>query len=290
VGRGISVMEGTEVASYFGDPNTRIPLGFGLLGKVAINREIVVLRNMTDADHEVVGVTWTRQERIRSLTIGPIVFKGEILGVLAGYLRRDFGENEDIQSWSSIFCDRVAAVMANAQAFEEIQRLKAQLELQNTYLQEEVIEAKAFGDLVGQSGVLRQLIKQIELVAPTEASVLILGETGTGKELVAHEIHRRSQRKQGPLVRVNCASIPRELFESELFGHVRGSFTGLSRIARAVLRLRKRARSSWTKSASSRWTCRASCCAFFRRRNMSESAMIARGTPMFASLALPTGI
>ena len=112
------------------------------------------------------------------------------------------------------------------QAFEEIKVLKSQLELHNTYLQEEVVEAKAFGDLVGQSSGLRHLVSQIDVVAPTEASVLILGETGTGKELVAHEIHRRSARKDGPLVRVNCASIPRELFESEFFGHVRGSFTG----------------------------------------------------------------
>ena len=112
------------------------------------------------------------------------------------------------------------------QAFEEVKALKSQLELHNTYLQEEVVEAKAFGDLVGQSSGLRNLVSQIDVVAPTEASVLILGETGTGKELVAHEIHRRSARKDGPLVRVNCASIPRELFESEFFGHVRGSFTG----------------------------------------------------------------
>ena len=110
--------------------------------------------------------------------------------------------------------------------FDEIKNLKAQLELQNAYLQEAVVEAKAFGDLVGQSAALRHIVSQIDLVAPTEASVLILGETGTGKELVAHEIHRRSKRKDGPLVRVNCASIPRELFESEFFGHVRGSFTG----------------------------------------------------------------
>jgi len=111
-------------------------------------------------------------------------------------------------------------------AFEEIEVLKSQLELHNTYLQEEMVEAKAFGDLVGQSTGLRHLVRQIDVVAPTEASVLILGETGTGKELVAHEIHRRSARKDRPLVRVNCASIPRELFESEFFGHVRGSFTG----------------------------------------------------------------
>ena len=111
-------------------------------------------------------------------------------------------------------------------AFEEIEVLKSQLELHNTYLQEEVVEAKAFGDLVGQSSGPRNVVSQIDVVAPTEASVLILGETGTGKELVAHEIHLRSGRKDKPLIRVNCASIPRELFESEFFGHVRGSFTG----------------------------------------------------------------
>jgi DNA-binding NtrC family response regulator len=111
-------------------------------------------------------------------------------------------------------------------ALEEIEGLKSQLELRNDYLQEAVVEAKAFGDLVGQSSGLRNVVSQIDVVAPTEASVLILGETGTGKELVAHEIHQRSARKEGPLVRVNCASIPRELFESEFFGHVKGSFTG----------------------------------------------------------------
>jgi len=119
-----------------------------------------------------------------------------------------------------------ASNQALRRAFEEIEVLKAQLELENTYLQEEVVEAKAFGDLVGQSSGLQQVVSQIDVVAPTEASVLILGETGTGKELVAHEVHRRSGRKDKPLVRVNCASIPRELFESEFFGHVRGSFTG----------------------------------------------------------------
>jgi transcriptional regulator with GAF, ATPase, and Fis domain len=131
--------------------------------------------------------------------------------------------------WSRIFADHIGAAIANARAFDEIQHLKGQLELQNAYLQEAVVEAKAFGDLVGQSAGLRHIVGQVDVVAPTEASVLILGETGTGKELVAHEIHRRSARKDGPLVRVNCASIPRELFESEFFGHVRGSFTGAMR-------------------------------------------------------------
>ena len=113
-----------------------------------------------------------------------------------------------------------------AQDPAEIQRTKPQFELQTSCLKEEVLEPRAFGALVGQSAALSLLASEVDVVAPTEASVLISGETGTGKELVAHEIHCRSGRKDKALVRVNCASIPRELFESEFFGHVRGSFTG----------------------------------------------------------------
>ena len=87
----------------------------------------------------------------------------------------------------------------------------------------------AFGELIGESAALRQITKQIEMVAPTDASVLILGETGTGKELIAREIHRHSRRKDKPLVRVNCACIPKELYESEFFGHAKGAFTGAIR-------------------------------------------------------------
>src|SRR5689334_21717326 len=114
------------------------------------------------------------------------------------------------------------------QDLAEVERqIEAGPEQQNGDLRDELeLEGKAFGDLVGQSAVLRRIVNQIDVVAPTETSVLILGETGTGKELVAHEIHRRSARKDRPLVRVNCASIPRELFESEFFGHVKGAFTG----------------------------------------------------------------
>src|SRR5271165_2713988 len=89
--------------------------------------------------------------------------------------------------------------------------------------------AEAFGEMIGQSAALRQIAKQIEMVAPSDASVLILGETGTGKELIAGAIHQRSWRSDKPLVRVNCTSIPKELFESEFFGHAKGAFTGAIR-------------------------------------------------------------
>ena len=150
----------------------------------------------------------------------------EVLARVKTHLRLRHAEEALLNAQSTLELRVQERTAELRRAFEEIEALKSQLELRNDYLQEVVIEAKAFGDLVGQSTPLRHIVNQIDLVARTEASVLILGETGTGKELVAHEIHRRSQRKDGPLVRVNCASIPRELFESDFFGHVKGSFTG----------------------------------------------------------------
>lgn len=223
-GKGASLFGPEQEAPRFSNPNARIPLGVGLLGKSAATGEQRLIKDLDKQPEETVGLDWLKQERIRAFGATPIIFKGEVLGVIVGFSREDMPDES--RPWGRIFADHVGAAIANARAFEEIQRLKAQLELQNTYLQEEVVEAKAFGDLVGQSASLRQIISQIDMVAPTEASVLILGDTGTGKELVAREIHRRSGRSDKPLVRVNCASIPKDLFESEFFGHVKGAFTG----------------------------------------------------------------
>ena len=115
------------------------------------------------------------------------------------------------------------------EAYGEIARLKEELERERDYLREEVRVSMNFGRIVGGSPALLAMLARIEAVADTPASVLILGETGTGKELVAHAIHTRSSRSNAPLVKVNCASISDELFESEFFGHVRGAFTGAHR-------------------------------------------------------------
>jgi len=111
-------------------------------------------------------------------------------------------------------------------AEEEIQRLRQQLELENAYLHEEVMGARAYGEIIGQGPALENILRQIEMVGPTDANVLITGESGTGKELVAREIHRHSRRGQRAMIKVNCASVPKELYESEFFGHVKGAFTG----------------------------------------------------------------
>jgi len=223
-GRGSSLPGYGKGPQPYEDLNARVPLNLGPLGEAVATGQLKVTKNPSNHPICVPGFEWLREERIVEYGIRPIVFKGEVLGAIASFSPEDMPET--IAPWSRIFADHIGAAIANARAFDEIQHLKGQLELQNTYLQEAVVEAKAFGDLIGQSAALKNVVSQIDVVAPTEASVLILGETGTGKELVAHEIHRRSGRKDGPLVRVNCASIPRELFESEFFGHVRGSFTG----------------------------------------------------------------
>jgi transcriptional regulator with GAF, ATPase, and Fis domain len=104
--------------------------------------------------------------------------------------------------------------------------MRRKLDRETAYFREE--ETRAIGEIIGRSYPMRHLSEQIVLVAPTNATVLILGESGTGKELVAKEIHKASSRCDGPMVRVNCAAVPHDLFENEFFGHVKGAFTGFS--------------------------------------------------------------
>lgn len=207
----------------------RIPIGFQTIGEIAASGQPAIVKD-TDAGEAAVWLTHSNMGRhrdIRGFNGQPIVFHGQVLGVWAIYTYVPTPEQSP--SWLRIFADHVAVALVNARAFEENDRLKAQLELENTYLREEVREAKSFGDIVGESAELRHLMRQVDMVAPTDATVLILGESGTGKELVAREIHQRSQRADRPLIRVNCASIPKDLYESEFFGHARGAFTGALR-------------------------------------------------------------
>jgi PAS domain S-box-containing protein len=114
-------------------------------------------------------------------------------------------------------------------ALEEVESLRQKLELENAYLQEEIRAESNHRGIIGTSAAIQSVLRQVELVAPTDATVLVTGESGTGKELIARAIHEASIRSDRPLIRVNCAAIPRELFESEFFGHVKGAFTGALR-------------------------------------------------------------
>ena len=170
---------------------------------------------------------WIQREAIECFAGHPLVFRDEVLGVLGVFRRAPIDHHEF--GWLRMFANQAASAVANARAFSELDRLRQQLETHNAYLKEEVDSALNFGRIVGRSRELRRVLEQVDDVASTSATVLITGESGTGKELLAREIHERGPRSGQPFVRVNCSAIPREVFESEFFGHVRGAFTGAVR-------------------------------------------------------------
>ena len=141
--------------------------------------------------------------------------------------RKEDGRPLWVQWWSKREADQYARIMfldVTDQVLME--REKARLEAQNAYLLDEIRTEQNFGDLIGGSSGLRKVMQQVELVAPTDATVLITGESGTGKELVARAIHEQSGRRERALIKLNCSAVPEGLFESEFFGHVKGAFTG----------------------------------------------------------------
>jgi transcriptional regulator with GAF, ATPase, and Fis domain len=206
----------------------RIPFGARKVGRIADTGEPIEAPDLADPFPDWVAEPgWARAEGISGFAGQPLVHRREVLGVLAVFARGSIGP--ECMDWLRTIADHAAAAIATARAFEQIESLKAKLELENEYLREEVARVGAFGELVGQGPALEAVARQIDLVAPTDAAVLILGESGTGKELVARELHRRSKRAARPLVKVNCAAVPRELYESEFFGHAKGAFTGALR-------------------------------------------------------------
>lgn len=165
-------------------------------------------------------------EGIRSFCAVPMMVQGSILGALSVVSRTKDQYQKAIVEFLQEAANQVAIAIANMQAYEEIAALKAQLQAENLYLQEEIRQEHNFQEIVGSSPSLIETLARVERVAVTDSTVLILGETGTGKELVARAIHDRSPRRNRPLVKVNCGAISAGLVESELFGHVKGAFTG----------------------------------------------------------------
>ena len=163
---------------------------------------------------------------LQSLCSLPLMTSRGHLGILTVGARKDaeFGPAE-VQALKDV-STQIAIAAENTLAFDEIRRLRDLLLSEKRYLEDELRERHDFREIVGQSGTLRRALQQVDTVAATDATVLLTGETGTGKELVARAIHERSPRRGHSFVRVNCAAIPATLIESEMFGHERGAFTG----------------------------------------------------------------
>ena len=223
---GVSVQDETAWTAVDGHFR-RFPTGVRKVGQIMTNAAPIEVENVLADCEWVARPDWVRAEGIRGFGGQPMIYREEVLGVLAVFARSPMVP--DHLTWLRMMADHAATAIANASAFEEIERLKRRLEQENEYLREEVRSAHGSGDIIGKSSALLKSLAQVDLVAPAGASVLVTGASGTGKELIARAIHERSGRRQQPLVKVNCASVPRELFESEFFGHVRGAFTGAVR-------------------------------------------------------------
>jgi formate hydrogenlyase transcriptional activator len=163
---------------------------------------------------------------VRSYVSVPLVSRGQVIGVAVFPSGRAQAFSAEQLAILRDVSRALSVAVANALANEEIRKLREQLEAENISLRAQLGQAPWFEDILAHSAALRRVLDTIEQVAITDATVLITGETGTGKELVARAIHRRSARARGPLVKVNCAAIPDTLLASELFGHERGAFSG----------------------------------------------------------------
>ncbi len=200
----------------------RVELGSLKIGSIAEKR-VPVCTNEALTDPRIPEKAWLAKERITSFAGYPLVFHEELLGVVAMFGRRALSEDE--LSRLEAFAAHAAVAIKNARLFDEVSKLSKKLEAENAYLQTE-LRATQGGEIIGGARSLVDALDKLDRVAKTDANVLLLGETGTGKELFARRLHERSARRDGPLVKVNCASMSPALIESELFGHEKGAFTG----------------------------------------------------------------
>jgi formate hydrogenlyase transcriptional activator len=163
---------------------------------------------------------------LERICVLPLMSRGQALGILAAGRREDMAYTADETDFLAQVSSQLGAAIQSAVFHGELQRLKRRFEEERVYPENEIRSASKFPEIIGKSSVLQRVLGQIEVVAPTDSGVLIQGETGTGKELIARAIHNLSARRDMPFIKVNCAAIPSGLLESELFGHEKGAFTG----------------------------------------------------------------
>jgi formate hydrogenlyase transcriptional activator len=207
--------------------NAVIGLDDSIAGLAFRTREARVFFSMEDARviaPRTAEILW--REGLRSVCCLPLITPASVLGTLnLGSRQENFFTPQDLQFFSQA-AGQVAIALDNSLSYKRIEELNNRLSEEKVYLEDEIRTDSRFEEIVGQSRALRAVLKQLETVAPTDSTVLILGETGTGKELLARAIHDLSSRRQGTFVKLNCAAIPTGLLESEMFGHEKGAFTG----------------------------------------------------------------
>jgi formate hydrogenlyase transcriptional activator len=183
-------------------------------------RSVLLSKEELAAEPKAIGV------EVSSFCLLPLISRERVLGVLSLASSRENVFTEDDLGFLAQVANQIALAVENASAYGEISRSRDRLALENVYLESEIRSELHFDDIIGKSDALRRVLSEIETVAPADSTVLIYGETGTGKELIARAVHNLSSRKSNAFVKLNCAAIPTGLLESELFGHEKGAYTG----------------------------------------------------------------
>jgi formate hydrogenlyase transcriptional activator len=203
-----------------------VPLEGSAGGEVFATRKPLLVDAQNLNRYQVPIARLAEAEGLKCFCILPLFTSMRELGTLAvGALAPDAIQPEDIDLLAQV-ANQIAIAVENALAYREIAELKNKLAEEKLYLEEEIRTEHNFEEVVGESAALKRALSEVETVAPTDSTVLVLGETGTGKEMIARAIHDLSRRREGTFVKINCAAIPTGLLESELFGHEKGAFTG----------------------------------------------------------------
>jgi formate hydrogenlyase transcriptional activator len=203
-------------------PIEEAPSGF-----VWQTQQPLIIANMADENRwPMLQEQLFRPYGVTSFCCVPLTTARQRLGALAFASRQSAAYESADLDFLRLVANQVAVAVENALAFDCIEKLKEKLTQEKIYLEEEIRTEHNFEEIVGESAALRRVLKEVETVAPTDSTVLVRGETGTGKELIARALHDLSPRRARTFVKINCASIPTGLLESELFGHEKGAFTG----------------------------------------------------------------
>ena len=210
----------------FVETGDTIPLEGTPEGKAFTSRQTVLIRNLDTTEFPAEIIKRAEAAGLRSGCAVPLISHGKVLGTLSVVSMQENAFSQDDAELLTQIGAQVAIAVENALAFKQIARLKDKLTEEKLYLQEEIQTEYNFQEIVGDSQTLRRVLKDVQTVAATASTVLILGETGSGKELIARALHNLSDRRERTFVKLNCAAIPTGLLESELFGHERGAFTG----------------------------------------------------------------
>jgi formate hydrogenlyase transcriptional activator len=220
----LHVLETSEPIPH--PPVLALPVDDGPAGWVWQTQQPLITSGMDDVTRWPQFLKVAEAYGIQSSCSLPLTSAGRRLGALVFASKQPSTYDTADVGFLQLVTNQVAVALDNALAFQEIAALRDQLAKENAYMEEEARTEHNFGEIVGNSTVLRQVLKEVETVAPTGSTVLIRGETGTGKELIARALHDLSPRRERTFVKLNCAAIPTGLLESELFGHEKGAFTG----------------------------------------------------------------